>query len=81
MQVHRQAFAAVQPAAHAVPVIVRTCDQQERWAQVWGEYAINSQQNTLRMTGTVQDITERRQSEEQLDRYRHTLEEQCAWTP
>ena len=56
-------------------------DEQERWLQVWGEYAIDPQQNSLRMTGTVQDITERRQSDEQLERYRHTLEEQVRLDP
>lgn len=33
------------------------------------------------MAGTVQDITERRQSEAQWDRYRHTLEEQVRMDP
>ena len=80
MQVHQQAMQQRSPL-HTQYRIVRTSDQQERWVQVWGEYAMDPQQNTLRMTGTVQDITERRQSEEQLDRYRHTLEEQVRLDP
>ena len=79
-KIHRQAMQQRNPL-HAQYRIVRTSDAQERWVQVWGEYAIDPHQNTLRMTGTVQDITERRQSEEQLDRYRHTLEEQVRLDP
>ena len=80
LKIHRQAMQQRNPL-HAQYRIARTSDAQERWVQVWGEYAIDPHQNTLRMTGTVQDITERRQSEEQLDRYRHTLEEQVRLDP
>lgn len=80
LKIHRQAMQQRSPL-HAQYRIARSNDAQERWVQVWGEYAMDPHQNTLRMTGTVQDITERRQSEEQLDRYRHTLEEQVRLDP
>jgi len=80
LQLDRQARQQHSPL-HVQCRIVRRSDQQERWVQLWGEYAIDPLQNTLRMTGTVQDITERHQSEEQLARYRHTLEEQVRLDP
>lgn len=56
--------------------IVRAHDGQVRWVQVWGEVELNDEKNrVLRMIGTVQDITERKQTEDELTRYRAALEE------
>lgn len=80
IEAHRQAMEQRTPL-HIQYRILRSSDQQERWVQVWGEYSIDPHKKILRMAGTVQDITERRQSEEQLDRYRHTLEAQVRMDP
>ncbi len=80
IEAHRQAMEQRTPL-HIQYRILRSSDQQERWVQIWGEYSIDPHKKILRMAGTVQDITERRQSEEQLDRYRHTLEAQVRMDP
>lgn len=54
--------------------IRRASDQQIRWIEVWGEYDTTQGAQHARMTGTVQDITERKQVEEQLESYRTALE-------
>jgi len=54
--------------------IRRASDQQVRWIEVWGEYDTAYGAQPARMTGTVQDITERKQVEEQLESYRAALE-------
>ncbi|MBS0610993.1 MAG: sensor domain-containing diguanylate cyclase [Proteobacteria bacterium] len=61
--------------------ILRRSDTQERWVDVWGEYSQASDAEPLLMTGTVQDITERRRAEEQLARYRAALEAQVRLDP
>ncbi|MBS0293815.1 MAG: diguanylate cyclase [Proteobacteria bacterium] len=61
--------------------IRRQSDMQERWIDVWGEYSQASDAEPLLMTGTVQDITERRRTEEQLARYRSALEAQVRLDP
>ena len=61
--------------------IFRADDRQERWVEVWGEYGQASATEPLRMTGTVQDITERKHTEEQLARYRAALEAQVRLDP
>lgn len=61
--------------------IRRAGDAQERWIEVWGEYSQASDTEPLLMTGTVQDITERKQTEEQLTRYRTALEAQVRLDP
>ena len=43
--------------------IIRNSDQQERWVHGLGELEYDGQGNTIKMIGTVQDITERRRSE------------------
>lgn len=45
---------------------------QERWVDMWGEHDAPSA--NARMTGTVQDITERQRAEEKLGQYRTALE-------
>jgi diguanylate cyclase (GGDEF)-like protein/PAS domain S-box-containing protein len=61
--------------------ILRHGDRQERWVEVWGEYSQASENEPLLMTGTVQDITERKHTEEQLARYRTALEAQVRLDP
>lgn len=61
--------------------IRRANDRQERWVEVWAEYSQASAAEPSRMTGTVQDITERRHTEEQLSRYRAALEAQVRLDP
>ena len=62
--------------------IRRANDQQMRWVQVWCEYETDTApHHTTRMTGTVQDITERKQSEQELTHYRAALEAQVRLDP
>lgn len=61
--------------------ICRVSDRQERWVEVWGEYSQASEAEPLLMTGTVQDITERKRTEQQLARYRAALEAQVRLDP
>ncbi len=74
LQVHAQAMQA-HSALRLQYRIRRASDGQQRWVQVWGEYGTNEEAQLQRMSGTVQDITERKQTEEQLDHYRLSLEE------
>jgi two-component sensor histidine kinase len=48
--------------------IVRASDAEVRTVQVLGEVAVDARGVALRMAGTVQDVTERKRSEEQLAR-------------
>lgn len=62
--------------------LIRPSDRQVRWVEVWGEYEVEQGKDQVsRMTGTVQDITVRKQSEEQLASYRATLEAQVRLDP
>ncbi|WP_313083694.1 diguanylate cyclase domain-containing protein [Pulveribacter sp.] len=61
--------------------ILRASDRQMRWLEVRAEYGDANGPERSRMTGTVQDITERRQAEEQLERYRAALEAQIRIDP
>lgn len=62
--------------------IVRPCDRQQRWVQVWGEFEGQATPGSNAwLTGTVQDITERKQTEEQLASYRAALETQVRMDP
>ena len=46
--------------------IIRKSDKQERWVHGFGELSFDSENNLSHMHGTIQDITERRQAENQL---------------
>lgn len=62
--------------------IRRASDRHVRWVQVWAEYESDAGQKPVaRMTGTVQDVTERRQGEEKLATYRAALEAQVRQDP
>ena len=62
--------------------ICRANDQQTRWVQVWGEYEADTPQHqAARLTGTVQDITERKQTEQDLADYRTILEQKVRLDP
>ena len=80
LQVHGRAMTERTPLRTQYR-ICRADDRQERWVEVWGEYSQASAAEPLRMTGTVQDITERRHTEDQLARYREALEAQVRLDP
>lgn len=62
--------------------ILRANDHQLRWIEVWCEVELNEKRNRVtHMIGTVQDITERKQTEEELSRYRAELEEKIRLDP
>ncbi len=80
LRVHGEAMA--QRSALRVQYRVRRAsDAHERWMEVHAEYGDAQGRERPRMTGTVQDITERRQAEEQLERYRTALEAQVRVDP
>ncbi|MBS0509399.1 MAG: diguanylate cyclase [Proteobacteria bacterium] len=80
LQVHGQAMMERTPLQTQYR-IRRMSDRQERWVEVWGEYSQASPAEPLLMTGTVQDITERKRTEQQLARYRAALEAQVRLDP
>ncbi|MCZ2405619.1 MAG: diguanylate cyclase [Burkholderiales bacterium] len=83
LAVHGQAMAQRSPLRMQYRIL-RASDQQVRWVQVWAEYEKPSQTergSVPRMTGTVQDITERKLTEEQLAGYRSALEAQVRTDP
>ena len=62
--------------------ICRDSDQETRWIQVWGEFeSLPSEAPHGRVTGTVQDITERKQTEQALADYRTALEQKVRLDP
>jgi len=48
--------------------IIRASDKQTRWVIAHGDIEFDNADNPARMVGTVQDITERKQAEQQLTR-------------
>ncbi|WP_051603066.1 diguanylate cyclase domain-containing protein [Simplicispira psychrophila] len=78
---HEQTIALRQPVQIQYG-ICRANDQQIRWVQVWAEYeAPPSPRQVARLTGTVQDITERKQTEQELADYRAVLEQKVRLDP
>lgn len=73
--------------AHCTPLrtqysIHRYNSPELRWVEVWGEYEAQVEHGLVaRMIGTVQDITERKQSEQELANYRTALEEKVRLDP
>lgn len=62
--------------------IRRRNNQELRWVEVWGEYESEVEDGAdARMIGTIQDITERKQSEQELTNYRTALEEKVRLDP
>ncbi len=62
--------------------IHRGNDQQLRWVEVWGEFDADPVTGrSVRMFGTAQDITERKQVEEELAAYRQGLEKTVRQDP
>jgi len=78
---HRQAAEQMKPLRTQYRIL-RAKDQQLRWIEVWCEFESSEQENRgQNMIGTVQDITERKQTEEELARYRVALEEKIRLDP
>ncbi|MBY0454985.1 MAG: diguanylate cyclase [Burkholderiaceae bacterium] len=81
LEVHRHAMSSG-TALRAQYRIQRMSDQAMRWVEVWGEYEAPAEKSgPVRMIGTIQDITERKQSEEELANYRTVLEEKVRLDP
>ncbi len=54
--------------------IVRHDDQVERWVHGLGKLEFDAEGHPLKMHGTIQDITERKQAEEEIHQLNQTLE-------
>jgi len=61
--------------------ITRQNDGQLRWIEVLGDHAEDAEAHQRRIVGTIQDITERKHTEEALERYRSALETQVRIDP
>jgi PAS domain S-box-containing protein len=55
--------------------VVRQNDQAERWVHGLGKLEFDAEGRPLKMHGTIQDITERRQAEEKIRELNQTLEQ------
>ena len=95
LALHEQALALRRPLQMQYR-ICRASDQQTRWVQVWADYETDPSQSSqssqssqppepypqiARMTGTVQDITERKQTEQELADHRAALEQKVLIDP
>ena len=86
LDAHEQAIHHDQ-ALQATYRIVRESDRQVRWVQVWAEMEVASSDaqrlglHTKRMVGIVQDITQRKQVEDELADHRKRLESQVRLDP
>ncbi len=54
--------------------ILRDCDAEERWVYGYGTVTVDDQGQSARLTGIVQDITERKRSENELREMRDRLQ-------
>lgn len=62
--------------------IIREVDRQERWVETWGEFEADpATKDGLRLVGTIQDITDRKHIEEELERAKTALEAQVRRDP
>lgn len=78
---YRQAMAARTPL-HAQLRIRRTDDEVTRWVDVWGSFEHDrAHPSSPRLLGTVQDITERKRVEDELQSYRTMLEDKVRHDP
>ena len=81
LSIHREAIAQRTPLRHQYR-IQRMDNQALRWVEIWGEYEDESDhERVTRMIGTIQDITQRKQSEQELANYRTALEEKVRLDP
>jgi PAS domain S-box-containing protein len=55
--------------------IIRHNDQAERWVHGFGKLEFDAEGHPLKMHGTIQDVTERRQAEEEIRQLNRTLEQ------
>ena len=58
--------------------VIRRNDQAERWIHGLGKMAVDAQGRPLRMIGTIQDITERKRAELQLNQAKDIAEQTAA---
>lgn len=58
--------------------VVRQCDNKERWVQGIGELVYDAEDKPTRITGTIQDITERKSTENMLQEQTKLLEQEVA---
>jgi len=72
------AFAVQAQTFDAIYRIVRHNDQSERWIHGLGKMEFDAQGHPLRMIGTIQDITERKQAEHQLNQAKDIAEQTAA---
>lgn len=62
--------------------ITRESDHQERWVETWGEYEVDTNnKGSVRLIGIVQDITDRKRIEEELEKAKIALEAQVRLDP
>ena len=55
--------------------IIRVSDGAERWVHGLGRFEYDNQMNPVRLIGTIQDITKRKQAEETLNKLNHELDD------
>ncbi|HED06802.1 MAG TPA: PAS domain S-box protein, partial [Ignavibacteria bacterium] len=55
--------------------IIRVSDNEERWVHGLGELEFDTNGNPVKMIGTIQDITERKQAEERIARFSRIFED------
>lgn len=72
LALHRQSLAA-RGTLRTEYRIIRKMDAQVRWIETWGECELEAER-VVRLIGTVQDITVRKESEQKLASYRDALE-------
>ncbi len=80
--VHYRQAAANRSVVHTQCHIRRACDDTLRWVDVWGEFEDEGPPGQMpRLLGTLQDITERKRTEDELQTYRALLEDKVRRDP